>query len=207
MGSKSRKRSRAEPDENRADCPFLITVVATPSYEDSTPKRRKRDAPDDDRKELVQPSPFEPRGKFKTHQTMDLAYSIEPRKHWLDMTRYNSFVRESISTRGIVRDAPRATLSYSCQSTIPSTTARTLSILPTMPPSSAKSRPTKDPSARACYSPLTTGLPRSSRSAPWTSTTSTRASIGCTHPTNFPSIRSTARSSSRAASRTMAKTS
>ena len=39
-------------------------------------------------------SPFAPRGKFKTHQTMDVSYSVEPRKRWLDMTRYNSFVRK-----------------------------------------------------------------------------------------------------------------
>ncbi|KAM4059486.1 ebs-bah-phd domain-containing protein [Hirsutella rhossiliensis] len=96
MSSKSRKRSRAVADENRADCPFTVTMVATPSYEDHASKKRKRDGPDDDKKELVQPSPFEPRGKFKTHQTMDLAYTVEPRKRWLDMTRYNSFVLNNV---------------------------------------------------------------------------------------------------------------
>lgn len=97
MSSKSRKRSRAVADENRADCPFTVTMVATPSCEerDYAAKRRRRDAADDDRKELIQPSPFAPRGKFKTHQNMDLAYNVEPRKRWLDMTRYNSFVRTS----------------------------------------------------------------------------------------------------------------
>ncbi|KJZ76597.1 hypothetical protein HIM_03933 [Hirsutella minnesotensis 3608] len=96
MSSKSRKRSRAVTDENRADCPFTVTMVATPSYEKHLPKRRKRDGPDEDKKELVQQSPFDPRGKFKTHQTMDLAYTVEPRKRWLDMTRYNSFVLNNV---------------------------------------------------------------------------------------------------------------
>ncbi|KND90275.1 hypothetical protein TOPH_05085 [Tolypocladium ophioglossoides CBS 100239] len=102
MSSKSRKRSRTVADENRADCPFTVTMVSTPSYEergDHAAKKRKRDShagPDDDRKELVQPSPFDPKGRFKTHQTMALAYTVEPRKRWLDMTRYNSFVLNNV---------------------------------------------------------------------------------------------------------------
>ncbi|PHH87753.1 hypothetical protein CDD83_8452 [Cordyceps sp. RAO-2017] len=96
MSSKSRKRSRAIADENRADCPFSVTMVATPSHDDHASKKRKRDGPDDDKKELVQPSPFAPRGNFKTHKTMDLAYTVEPRKRWLDMTRYNSFVLNNV---------------------------------------------------------------------------------------------------------------
>ncbi|KAF4510571.1 hypothetical protein G6O67_002448 [Ophiocordyceps sinensis] len=96
MSSKSRKRSRAVAEENRADCPYTVTMVATPSYEDPASKKRKRDGLEDDKKELVQPSPFEPRGKFKTHQTMDLAYTVEPLKRWLDMTRYNSFVLNNV---------------------------------------------------------------------------------------------------------------
>ncbi|GAO15947.1 hypothetical protein UVI_02039680 [Ustilaginoidea virens] len=76
-------------------------MVAAPSSEerDHIPKRRKRDGDDDGgavvsttKKELVQMSPFEPRGKFKSNQSMNLSYAIEPRKRWLDMTRYNSFV-------------------------------------------------------------------------------------------------------------------
>lgn len=98
MSSKSRKRARAVADESRADCPFTVTMVATPSYEDRdlAAKKRKRDGPDDDRRELVQPSPFCPTGKFKMHQSMDLAYTVEPRKRWLDMMRYNSFVLNSV---------------------------------------------------------------------------------------------------------------
>ncbi|PHH65457.1 hypothetical protein CDD81_2237 [Ophiocordyceps australis] len=99
MSSKARKRSRTITDENRADCPFTVTSVATPSsYDDRdhSSKKRKRDGPDEDRKELVQTSPFRPRGKFKTHQNMDLAYVVEPRKRWVDMTRYNSFVLNNL---------------------------------------------------------------------------------------------------------------
>ncbi|KAF5125916.1 Chromatin remodeling protein SHL [Metarhizium anisopliae] len=100
MSSKSRKRSRAITDENRADCPFTISMVTAPSSEerDHIAKKRKRDADEDGaasnnhKKELVQMSPFEPRGKFKSNQSMNLAYAVEPRKRWQDMTRYNSFV-------------------------------------------------------------------------------------------------------------------
>lgn len=105
MSSKSRKRSRAITDENRADCPFTISMVTAPSSEerDHIAKKRKRDADEDGaasnnhKKELVQMSPFEPRGKFKSNQSMNLAYAVEPRKRWQDMTRYNSFVCESRS--------------------------------------------------------------------------------------------------------------
>ncbi|RDA82488.1 hypothetical protein CP532_2312 [Ophiocordyceps camponoti-leonardi (nom. inval.)] len=95
MSSKSRKRSRAVADENRADCPFTVTMVTTPSYQSHATKRRKRDGADED-KEQVQTSPFEPRGQFKTHSSMDLAYTVEPRKDWLEMTRYNSFVLNNV---------------------------------------------------------------------------------------------------------------
>jgi hypothetical protein len=100
MSSKSRKRSRVVTDENRADCPFTVTMVTAPSSEerDHISKKRKRDGDEDGpgpnnvKKELVQISPFQPRGKFKSNQSMNLAYTIEPRKRWQDMTRYNSFV-------------------------------------------------------------------------------------------------------------------
>ncbi|KHN93860.1 ebs-bah-phd domain-containing protein [Metarhizium album ARSEF 1941] len=100
MSSKSRRRSRAVTDENRADCPFTITMVTAPSAEDRDhiAKKRKRDAhedgpaPNNHKRELVQMSPFEPRGKFRSNQSMNLAYTVEPRKRWQDMTRYNSFV-------------------------------------------------------------------------------------------------------------------
>ncbi|KYK55405.1 ebs-bah-phd domain-containing protein [Drechmeria coniospora] len=98
MSAKSRKRSRAVTDENRADCPFTVSMVSTPSYEewDHTTKKRKRNGPDDGRKESVQASPFEPRGKFKTHSNMDVSYTVEPSRPWFDMTRYNSFVLNNV---------------------------------------------------------------------------------------------------------------
>ncbi|KAG5999298.1 hypothetical protein E4U43_002159 [Claviceps pusilla] len=100
MSSKSRKRARSISDDNRADCPFAITMVAAPSFEnrDHTSEKRKRDGGENGvrgsrgKKELVQVSPFEPRGRFKSNQSMNLAYTVEPQKQWLDMTRYNSFV-------------------------------------------------------------------------------------------------------------------
>lgn len=93
--SDGRRADEKQADENRADCPFTITKIATPTRDQSglLAKKRRRDSADDESRELVQHSPFQPRGSFKTHQSMDLSYWVEPRKRWLDMTRYNSFVR------------------------------------------------------------------------------------------------------------------
>ncbi|KAG6036180.1 hypothetical protein E4U19_003563 [Claviceps sp. Clav32 group G5] len=100
MSPKSRKRSRPISEENRADCPFSITIVAAHSHENRghISKKRERDGHEhgtvakSSKKELVQVSPFEPRGKFKSSQSMNLVYTVEPQKQWLEMTRYNSFV-------------------------------------------------------------------------------------------------------------------
>ncbi|KAG5955483.1 hypothetical protein E4U58_007061 [Claviceps cyperi] len=100
MSPKSRKRSRPISEDNRADCPFSITIVAAHNHENRghTSKKRERDghehgtAAKSSKKELVQVSPFEPKGKFKSSQSMNLVYTVEPQKQWLEMTRYNSFV-------------------------------------------------------------------------------------------------------------------
>ncbi|QBZ53295.1 hypothetical protein PoMZ_08970 [Pyricularia oryzae] len=41
---------------------------------------------------LRQLSPFIPPGKFATHDTMDVSYTVEPAKEWKRMTRYNRFI-------------------------------------------------------------------------------------------------------------------
>ncbi|KAG6067671.1 hypothetical protein E4U32_003263 [Claviceps aff. humidiphila group G2b] len=100
MSPKSRKRSRPISEDNRADCPFSITIVAAHNHENRghASKKRERDghehgtAAKSSKKELVQVSPFEPKGRFKSSQSMNLVYTVEPQKQWLDMTRYNSFV-------------------------------------------------------------------------------------------------------------------
>lgn len=93
----NRKRSRSVGEENRAECPFTITYANNPSraeQERHKNKKRKRDGQDDDKRVQIQISPFSPTGSFKTHDTMDLYYTVEPGKRWQDMTRYNSFVRK-----------------------------------------------------------------------------------------------------------------
>lgn len=60
-------------------------------------KKRKRDVLEDDKKGLIQVSPFKPAGKFKTHSSLDVYYSVEPRKEWEGMTRYSSFVCECLN--------------------------------------------------------------------------------------------------------------
>jgi hypothetical protein len=90
-------------EENRAECPFNVTYPGPPTKADRERhknKKRKRDgpAPEEEKRVPIQISPFSPVGKFKSHDTMDLHYTIEPSKRWLDMTRYNSFVRTYPST-------------------------------------------------------------------------------------------------------------
>ncbi|KAH6874530.1 hypothetical protein B0T10DRAFT_204847 [Thelonectria olida] len=92
MSPKLLNRSHAINQDN---CPFTATISASPTYEGRDTKV-KCDGLDDDRKEFVQQSPFEPKGKFKTHQTMDVFYTVEPCKEWLDMTRYRSFVLNGV---------------------------------------------------------------------------------------------------------------
>ncbi|KAJ4118597.1 hypothetical protein NW765_017484 [Fusarium oxysporum] len=92
---RNRKRSRSVGEENRAECRFTISYATGPSaaqQERHKNKKRKRDGQDDDKRVQIQISPFSPTGSFKTHDTMDLYYTVEPGERWQDMTRYNSFV-------------------------------------------------------------------------------------------------------------------
>ncbi|KAK3310659.1 uncharacterized protein B0T15DRAFT_387593 [Chaetomium strumarium] len=91
----SRKRPRAEPEDNRAECPFSVKTVDPKDKDQKKKKRRRTESGEEEdvtQKVPVQLSPFTPSGKFKTHETMDLYYQVEPSKKWTDMTRYNSFV-------------------------------------------------------------------------------------------------------------------
>ncbi|EGU77768.1 hypothetical protein FOPG_19158 [Fusarium oxysporum f. sp. conglutinans race 2 54008] len=111
----NRKRSRSVGEENRAECPFTISYATSPSaaqQECHKNKKRKRDGQDDDKRVQIQVSPFSPTGSFKTHDTMDLYYTVEPGKRWRDMTRYNSFVLNSVKyySEGFVRVANEPTI-------------------------------------------------------------------------------------------------
>jgi len=90
----ARKRPRAETEDNRAECPFTIKVVDPKDKDQKKKKRRRTEGgeEDDAPKINLQMSPFTPSGKFKTYETMDVYYQVDPAKKWTDMTRYNSFV-------------------------------------------------------------------------------------------------------------------
>jgi hypothetical protein len=91
----SRKHSRSVPEENRIGCPFTISYPpSTRANQGQKGKKRKRDSQDNEKKGQFQMSPFSPTGKFKNNSTIDLHYAVEPRKKWMKMTRYNSFVRK-----------------------------------------------------------------------------------------------------------------
>lgn len=95
MPGSARKRPRREVEENRADCPFTVTIES--EFSKKATKRRKSgrgDTAEPPRKIYHQLSPFSPVGKFKTHETLDIDYAVEPSAKWQEMTRYNSFVRK-----------------------------------------------------------------------------------------------------------------
>jgi hypothetical protein len=90
-----RKRTRDIDEASRAECPFSVRLI-DPKDRDQKKKKRRRnddDADDSHSKIPVQMSPFAPSGKFKSFETMDIHYMVEPSKRWSEMTRYNSFVR------------------------------------------------------------------------------------------------------------------
>ncbi|CAN8099467.1 unnamed protein product [Discula destructiva] len=92
-----RKRPREIDEASRAECPFQIRLIEQKERDLKKKKRRKDEDPDDANTKIpIQLSPFAPTGKFKTHDTMDIAFAVEgpnnAGKRWLDMTRYNSFV-------------------------------------------------------------------------------------------------------------------
>lgn len=90
----ARKRPRDIDEASRAECPFSIRLI-DPKEREQKKKKRRRDAEESEDgapKIPSQISPFAPTGKFKTHETMDVHYQVEPTKRWQEMTRYNSFV-------------------------------------------------------------------------------------------------------------------
>jgi hypothetical protein len=106
----NRKRSQSVQEENHAGCPFTIFYAQGPLRADEgrrKDKKRKRDGQDDDKKVQTQISPFSPTGSFKTHDSLDVYYTVEPAKRWQDMTRYNSFVRKYSMNPGVFQSMTR----------------------------------------------------------------------------------------------------
>ncbi|EXK77692.1 hypothetical protein FOQG_17606 [Fusarium oxysporum f. sp. raphani 54005] len=90
-----RKRSLSVGEDNCAECPFTISYETGDSpAQQKWPKnkRRKYDGQDENNQAQSQISPFKPMGSFKTHESMDLKYTVEPRERWQKMSRYNSFI-------------------------------------------------------------------------------------------------------------------
>lgn len=90
----ARKRPRDIDEANRAECPFSARLINPKEREQKKKKRRRGTENADDGATIIpkQLSPFAPTGKFKTYETMDVHYQVEPMKAWQEMTRYNSFV-------------------------------------------------------------------------------------------------------------------
>ncbi|WDK14429.1 BAH domain-containing protein [Colletotrichum graminicola] len=95
--STSRKRPRAEVEENKAECPFSVTYAEpdTKAQKKSKKRRKPEQEEEDGKKSSKQLSPFSPSGDFNgksANDVLDLEYNVHPQKKWLEMTRYNSFV-------------------------------------------------------------------------------------------------------------------
>ncbi|KAI0483352.1 hypothetical protein GGR56DRAFT_239186 [Xylariaceae sp. FL0804] len=94
----ARKRSRPDVvEESQAECPFSVTHP-NPNEKDKKAKRRRQESEDQPNPKIfLQASPFSPLGKFKdANNTMDRYYQVQPYQKWMDMTRYNSFVLNSV---------------------------------------------------------------------------------------------------------------
>jgi len=85
------------------ECPFTIKFI------DPDRKGHRRTTDDSEcaaRRSKRQISPFEPWGNFKTHDTMDLSYQVNPPESWAEMTRYGRFDRMRIYLRRISDQLP-----------------------------------------------------------------------------------------------------
>ncbi|EXM13058.1 hypothetical protein FOTG_18472 [Fusarium oxysporum f. sp. vasinfectum 25433] len=91
-----RKRSLSVREDNCAEFPFTISYETSDSpahQKGHKNKKRKYDGQDENNRAQSQISPFNPKGSFKTYESMNLKYTVEPEKRWWNMRRYNSFVR------------------------------------------------------------------------------------------------------------------
>lgn len=105
----SKKRSRPDADENRAECYYTVRQRAPTTQEMTRHLDRKaarREPLEEDRKAEWhwQTSPFNPTGFAKTSESLDVKYAIDTDTRlapaqWADMTRYNSFVCEYFPSR------------------------------------------------------------------------------------------------------------
>ncbi|KAI1338502.1 hypothetical protein F5Y15DRAFT_385996 [Xylariaceae sp. FL0016] len=96
----ARKRPRPEPEDSQAECPFTV-IHPEPNEKEKkrrkTKRRRQDSVESSESRVLLQASPFSPIGKFKDlNNTMDRYYQVLPEKRWTTMTRYNSFVLNSV---------------------------------------------------------------------------------------------------------------
>ncbi|EXK77361.1 hypothetical protein FOQG_17920 [Fusarium oxysporum f. sp. raphani 54005] len=90
-----RKRSLSVGEDNCAELPFTISYETgdSPAHQKGHKnKKRKYYGRDENNRAQSQISPFNPKGSFKTYESMDLKYTVEPEKRWRNMTRYNSFI-------------------------------------------------------------------------------------------------------------------
>jgi hypothetical protein len=76
---------------------FTIKIVEPQDKEQKKKKPRRTKTGEEEgttQRINLQISPFVPYDKFKTHETIDLYYHVDPAKEWTERTRYNSFIHK-----------------------------------------------------------------------------------------------------------------
>ncbi|KAF5704669.1 hypothetical protein FMUND_12397 [Fusarium mundagurra] len=82
------ERSRSVDGDDYAECPFMISYPTDPS---AAARKRKGDSHDDKRFKLAT-YPFSQTGRPVTNNPMNIYYAVEPRKQWLDLKKFKSFL-------------------------------------------------------------------------------------------------------------------
>ncbi|KAF5966793.1 hypothetical protein FCOIX_12317 [Fusarium coicis] len=85
-------RSRSVEGDDYAECPFTISYPTDPS---AAARKRKRDIHDGTPFKLAK-SPFSKAGGPVTNNPMNLYYTVEPRKKWLDLKTFTTFLLNSV---------------------------------------------------------------------------------------------------------------
>lgn len=81
--------------ENGVDCPFKVTMELEAPLDGSSGMPRLDISEDGiERRVMKQICPFKPAGHFKTRDSLEVYYSIEPQEKWFHMKRYGSFIRQ-----------------------------------------------------------------------------------------------------------------
>ncbi|KAL7940246.1 hypothetical protein V8C42DRAFT_258953 [Trichoderma barbatum] len=88
------KKSGDARRKTYAACRFTVKTASCEEKRQATKKRKRGNSTGSPKSPYLQRSPFEPCGKFRTCQTLDIGYSVTPSKEWSHMTHCKEFIRK-----------------------------------------------------------------------------------------------------------------